>query len=219
MINIKKGTAFSLSQSDIRGLNPGAPYGTSGATVITAGSLNYVNSSGVVTAAGGTTYSNGGIRGFAINNSYDGDALESGKIALYTLDGNSVIETDQVDVVGDIGGGSTNSAINTTNYPVGTPLYASQATAGLVSKTTSGTPGPIIGWVEGVRALQNATPYPSGVSFTQNATSATEFAAQQYAATNGLTNAFQANSTTGNSRTFKAQVNVNVLSIKLASGV
>lgn len=194
MINVKKGTAFSLHQTDIRGGNPGSPYGTSGATVLTAGSIAHVDATTGNVTLGGTGAN--GLRGFTINNSYDGDALESGKIALYTLDGNSVLETDQVDLTGD-----SVSAITVANYPVGTPLYASTSTAGLVGKTSNGNG--IIGWVEGVRSLQNATPYPSGVAQSaQNYPSLLE-------ANNGtpVTKSFA----------FKAQVNIPVLGIKLAA--
>ena len=106
MINIKKGTAFTLQQSDVRGFNPNpAQYGSG--TAITAGALCYVSAPssigtvGTVTAVpagGGVPSTFVGLKGFAINNSYDGDAIESGKIALYTLDGNSIIETDQLTV-------------------------------------------------------------------------------------------------------------------------
>lgn len=141
MINVKKGTAHSLQQSDVRGTNPGG---------VTAGQLCYITNAGAVAkvpSSGGATFV--GIRGFAINNSTDGDVLESGKIALYTLSGSSVIETDQVD--------SNDGALNSTTYPVGTPLYPSIVTAGLVSKT-NGASGNLwaapIGYVEGVRSIQ-----------------------------------------------------------------
>jgi hypothetical protein len=202
MINIKKGPAHSLGQADIRG---------TASTGIYAGMLCYIDTSGIVQKAGGTTYSQLGLRGFAINNSNDGDVIESNKIALYTLDGASVIETDQVDT-------ATDGAITAANYPVGTPLYASQQTnkAGLVGKTSTGTPGPVIGYVEGIRFLQNCTPYPSGVSSSQNYTSATEQAAYDAANAAGSTNIPIYTATT-KSATFKAQVNVPVLAIKLAS--
>jgi len=199
MINVKKGNAHSLHQTDYRGANPNpTQYGTGG-TVITAGELVYINSSGVVAGVpttGGATFV--GLKGLAINNSYDGDAIESQKIAIYALDGSSIIETDQVD--------SNDGALNLTTYPVGTPLYPSLNTVGLVSKT-NGTSGNAwaapIGWVEGVRFLQNATPYPSGK--TQSA--------QNYPS---LLEAYNGTPVTG-SFAYKAQVNIPVLAIKLAS--
>jgi hypothetical protein len=182
MINVKKGPAHSLGQADLRGNSVSGVY---------AGMIAHVDSSGNIVLGGdGTT----GLRGLAINNSNDGDVIESGKIALYSLDGASVIETDQIDT--GVGG-----AITAANYPVGTALYASQTTAGLIGKVSTDA-GNIIGWVEGVRSLQNATPYPSGVSATQNYTSLTE-------AANGVAST--------KSATFKAQVNVPLVSIKLAA--
>jgi hypothetical protein len=209
MINVKKGQAFSLHQADIRGTNPNPTAYSGSGTVITAGELCYSNAGTIagVPAAGGVPSTFVGLKGFAINNSYDGDAIESQKIALYTLDGNSIIETDQVD--------SNDGALNLTTYPVGTPIYPSQNTVGLVSKTngssTNAWAAPI-GWVEGVRYLQNATPYPSGVTqASQNYTSATESSATQ--TQSGISTY---NGTTKSS-TYKAQVNIPLLAIKLAS--
>lgn len=210
MINVKKGTAHSLQQSDLRG---------TATANIAAGMLCYISSTGATTATPATTYSNLGPRGFALNSSGDGDVIESGKIALYSLDGNSIIETDMVDLTGD-----STTAISLTDYPLGTPIYASQAAAGKVSKLATGTPGAVIGWVEGVRFLQNATPYtisPLGgtsKAITQNATSATENAAYNAANAAGNTNLPTYTASTV-SVTYKAQVNVPVLSIKLAAGI
>ena len=213
MINCKKGTAFSLQQADIRGLNPNASQYGSGSPTITAGELVYVApTTYLVTAVpttGGASFV--GLKGFAMNNNYDGDAIESGKIAIYTLDGNSIIETDQVDLTAD----STTSGINLTNYPVGTPMYPSGGTAGLVSKINGSAgnlwPAPI-GWVEGVRSLPNATPYPSGTTVgPQNYTSATEAAA--YAANSQ----YPTNTPSTKAAYYKAQVSTAVLAIKLAS--
>ena len=184
MINVRKGTAHSLAQSDLRGSNPGG---------IVAGMICNVLA-GAVTAGG---IGSSGVRGFAINNSIDGDVIESGNIALYSLDGNSVIETDQVDFTAD-----STTTINATDYPDGTPLYASHTAAGKVCKTSTSN-GTIIGWVSGVRSLQNATPYPSGVvQGSQNYPS--------------LLEAYNGTPVTKSS-TFKAQVNIPVLGIKLAA--
>jgi len=216
MINVKQGTAMSLQQTNLRGNNPGAPYGTPSATVITAGTVCTLTSAGNVVAGNST-----GIRGFALNNSYDGDALESGQLGLYTLDGNSILETDQVALV-DVANAALTGGISLTNFPRGSALYSDAAT-GLVTlyAGASAANGAVIGWVEGVRSLQNASPYPTGVvKGPQNYTSATEGSAQDYAAANGLTNPFSRNpdpATWTRSSSYKAQVNVPVLSIKLAA--
>lgn len=196
MLQVIKGTAFSLQQSDMRGLAPG--------TAVLAGSVAYVNSSGVVTL-GGT--GSAGVRGLTINNSTDGDVLESGKIALYSFDGNSIVATDQVDLTTD-----STSAINATNYPVGTPIYAS-TTAGLVAKTTT-TNGPIIGWVTEVRqSPQYGAQQASAANTAQNYTSATESAA--YAA-NPVGLPYTSSTKAGS---FKPQVFVSMLAIKLAATI
>jgi hypothetical protein len=208
MINVKKGSAHSLQQTDYRGINPNPSQYTGAGTVITAGELVYLNA-GVVTAVpttGGATLV--GLKGFAINNSYDGDAIESQKIAVYALDGSSILETDQVD-----------GTINASNYPIGTALYPSATTAGNVGATngTAGNAWPApIGWVEGIRFLQNATPFPSGKANTQNYTSATEAAA--IAAEGATTNGQPAYTPSTVSATYKGQVNVPVLAIKLNVG-
>ena len=216
MINVKKGNAHSLGQSDIRGTQqPG----------ILAGMICNVDTAGYVNP--GVSYTAGaaaGLRGFAINTSAvgtyggDGDVLESNKIALYTLDGNSIIETDQTDTVQD-------GVLSATTYPVGTAIYASSNAAGAgtgygtVTKSStnsaSGSNGTIIGWVEGVRFLQNATPFPSGLSQTQNYTSATETAA--IAAEGTTSNGQPTYTPSTKSATYKYQYNVPVLSIKLAA--
>ena len=198
MINVKKGTAHSLQQSDLRG---------NAITGVIAGSVVHVDSTGTIALGGnGST----GLRGLAINNSIDGDVIESGKIALYTFDGNSVIETDQTDTDAD-------GALNASTYPVGTPLYASTNMVGTVTKTGSvQANGPVIGWVEGVRLLQNATPFPSGFAKTQDYKSATEAAALANQVTTGNT-AFPSYTSSTKNAAYKPQVNVPVLGIKLAA--
>jgi hypothetical protein len=233
MINVKKGIAHSLAQADLRGTNPNpAQYGTG--TALTAGSICNIDTTGYVNLGQTVTGGSIGLHGFAINNSYDGDAIESQKIALYSLDGISIIETDQVDLLGDNGSTTVAWALNSTNYPVGTPLYISTAHPGLVSlmpgnssatlgagygTTSTGTKvnaGPI-GWVEGIRFLQNATPYPAGIQTAagQSYTSATETAAA--AAETATSNGQPIYNPTSRTAYFKAQINVPVLSIKLNS--
>jgi hypothetical protein len=226
MINVKKGILHSLQQTDYRGTNPNpAAYGSG--TALYAGMFCYITAAGAVavvptTATGTSSF----LRGFAINNNFDGDAIESKTIALYALDGASIIETDQVDLLAD-GGGTTPLALTAANYPIGTALYAStlaqsNPTAGLVSKLpgTSGLPSTqIIGWVQGIRFLQNCTPYPVGVSATQSYISATETAAYNAESANSATgsNGLPIYTPTTGSYTYKPQVNVAVLAIKLAA--
>ena len=206
MINVRKGISHSLAQADLIG------PATSG---IYAGMLCRIDSTtGSITAGGSGS---NGIRGFAINNSTDGDVIESQKIALYSLDGNTILETDQVDIATD-----SVSVISLTNYPVGTAIYGSTNNPGLVQKTSTGT---LVGWVRDVRFLQLSTPSSlgppiagAGSSLTQNYTSATE--AADYAASNASGNtAFPAYTPTTKSNTYKAQINVPVLTIKLAATV
>lgn len=134
MINTKKGTAHSLQQSDLRGLAKAAEG-------VVAGMLCHINASGQV-IKGVTAQGVDDVLGFAINNQADGDVIESGRIALYALDGNSVIETDQTD-----------EDITASNYPTGTRLAGDLAT-GLVKVWESGDR--VIGYVEGIRALPTA---------------------------------------------------------------
>ena len=201
MINVKKGPAHSLGQADVRG---------TATTGITAGMLCYIDkATGVTTICPAASTTGLGLRGFALNNSDDGDVVESNKIALYTLDGASVIETDQVDVANDSGA----TGVNLASYPIGTPMYQSGSVAGKVGKTANGSTG-IIGWVEGIRYLQRSGHDNAAASAsTQSYTSATEGAAWTAAGSGGLPT-YSASTLTGS---FKPQTNVAMLSIKLAS--
>jgi len=177
MINVKKGTAHSLQQADVRG---------TWITGVVSGMVCYVDGTdnpGQI-AIGAVPLNKTGILGFAINDSTDGDAIESNKIALYTLDGQSVIETDQV-----------TQTVNSTNFPIGTPVYAA-VTTGLVTNVATGQAGPI-GWVEGIRSLQADLSVAAG--------------SQNYPSTDSSGN------TTTKSINVKVQKNVPCLSIKLAS--
>ncbi len=174
MINVKKGPAHSLAQSDVRG---------TAISGVTAGMVCYVDGTdnpGYI-AKGAVPLNKTGILGFAINDSTDGDVIESGKIALYTLDGSSVIETDQC-----------KETVNTTNYPIGKPVYA-EVTTGLVTNVATGQAGPI-GWVEGIRSLQ--------------ADGNASYSSQNYVSVDGTTKA---------NASFKGQKNVDVVAIKLAA--
>jgi hypothetical protein len=143
MINFKKGTGHSLAQSDK------AVAAKAGEGVV-AGMLVNIDTGEVV--KGVTSQGAANTLGFAINNQTDGDVINSGKIGVLLLDGNSVIETDQVEL-----------AINSTNYPVGTRL-AGDTTTGKVKTWSSGDR--IVGYVEGIRTLPVQTS-----NVTQNYTS------------------------------------------------
>jgi hypothetical protein len=228
MLNVRKGTLHSLAQADMVGYQqPGIVAGM----IVNIDSNGYVNAGAQPTnsvTSGGSV----GVRGFAINTSAqpttnvaiqqalpqysysgDGDVLDSNKISVYTLEGNSIIETDQVDPA-DNGGVA---AINSSVYPVGIALYSSlNANAlGTVTKTANGT---AIGWVVGIRYLQNTSAFPSGVSATQSYTSSTETAAYlAEGAPTGTGNGQPVYTPSTKSSTYKFQENVPVLAIKLAA--
>jgi len=88
-INARKGNAHSLAQTDFVGtLVNGA--------AVDAGHLVYKNATGgieKVPASGTTALTGASLVGFAVTTQAEGDAIESGKIGVYGLDGGSVIET------------------------------------------------------------------------------------------------------------------------------
>lgn len=145
MINIKKGTALSLKQSDKLAT---AIAGVTAGMVV---SLDVSNPSTIFIGVTGQGADN--LVGFAINNSTDGDVISVGKIGIYVLDGNSVIETDQV-----------TGTINATNFPVGNRV-AADGTTGAVKLWASGDR--VLGYVDSIRSL------PSTKSVTQNYTDVT----------------------------------------------
>lgn len=135
MINIKKGTAHTLQQSDK------LANAKTGEAVV-AGMVVHLDSSGDCikgVTGSSTSYGINDLMGFAINSQTDGDSIESGKIGFIMLDGNSVIETDQAA-----------AAITAANYPVGTALTGT-GTAGTVTTATAGDA--TVGYVEGIRTL------------------------------------------------------------------
>lgn len=87
MINVRKGNAHSLAQTDFIG----ALKASEG---VVAGMLVYKNTSGEIELVESATAADA-LVGFAVTNQDEGDAIESGKIGAYALDGGSVIETDQ----------------------------------------------------------------------------------------------------------------------------
>jgi len=91
MINVRKGNAHSLAQTDFLG-------------VVNAHSDSGPVTAGMIVAKHPTTgelrpvmwpHETDHLVGFAITNQNEGDAIESGKLGAYALDGSSVIETDQ----------------------------------------------------------------------------------------------------------------------------
>ena len=142
MINAKKGSAHSLGQTD----KTGTAKASEG---VVAGMVVRINTSGQVVKGPSSAAADDDLLGFAIQTQTDGDVIESGKISMYSLDGSSVLETDQSSVT-----------INTTNYVVGARVAADFAgTLGAVKPWATGDR--VIGWVEGVREL------PSAVSTSQ----------------------------------------------------
>lgn len=131
MINFKKGPALSLGQTD----KVAAP---AAGQDIEAGHVVRIASNGEASLGVSETPA-ADLLGFAITNVTDGDAIESGKIGVYLLDGATVVETDKA--VG---------TINSTNYPIGAAVTADDA--GLVAVVTS-EDDRVIGQVEGIRSL------------------------------------------------------------------
>lgn len=123
MINVRKGSAHSLAQTDFIG----AAKTSEG---VVAGMLVRKDSSGdIVKVTTLTTAAESGIVGFAVTNQDEGDAIESGKIGVYALDGGSVIETDQV----------TTSLSGLGAGDVGKAVVADGSTAGKVKVVAHGS--------------------------------------------------------------------------------
>jgi hypothetical protein len=139
MINIRKGQGHSLLQTDLV-----LPV-TSGVTVV-AGMVVSANSSGTIQLGG----SNSSLFGFAVNSSTDSDVLAAGCIGLLLLDGDTVVETDQV-----------YDAITAGNFPLGAPVYAQTGNTGLVTMT--GTVTKVLGYVYGIRQLPGTPIVVNGV--------------------------------------------------------
>ncbi len=122
MINIRKGNAHSLQQTDFIGTIK------SGEDIV-AGMLVRKNSSGeMVKVTTLTTAEDSGVVGFAVTTQSEGDAIESGKIGALALDGGSVIETDQV----------TTSLSGLTAADIGKAVVADGSTAGKVKVVAHG---------------------------------------------------------------------------------
>ena len=119
-INVRKGTHHSLAQSDFTG----ALKASEG---VVAGMLVYKNSSGEIEKVESATAADL-LVGFAVTNQDEGDAIESNKIGVYSLDGASVVETDQV----------TDDLSALTGADVGKPVIYS-GTAGKVKVVAKST--------------------------------------------------------------------------------
>lgn len=116
MINVRKGPAHSLAQTDFVGI-------TKADEAVVAGMLVRKNSSGeIVKVTTLTTAAESGLVGFAITTQSEGDAIASGKIGVYALDGASVIETNQV----------TTTLSGLTAADIGKAVVADGSTAGKV---------------------------------------------------------------------------------------
>lgn len=95
MINIKKGTAHSLQQTDAVA-KVVANEGVVAGMVVHIDPTANSNTGGVKKSTSTTAVSaTGAAIGFAANDQTDGDVIESGKLGVYLLDGGSIIESDQ----------------------------------------------------------------------------------------------------------------------------
>jgi hypothetical protein len=136
MINIKKGTAHTLQQSDRRGKI------RAGEGVVSGMLVNVNLTEEVVKGLAGNGGADG-IHGFALNSQTDGDVIESGTIGVLLLDGNSVVETDQV-----------TGTINAANFPIGAPVSID----GVTGKVKAGVATEMgVGVVEGIRQLPSTS--------------------------------------------------------------
>lgn len=130
MINFKKGNGLTLQQSDIVGK-------TVDGEAIVSGMVCRVHTDGTIKkGVSGSPLDN--LIGFAVNNQDDGDVISSGKLGLFLVANNAVVETDQ-----------TAATINVSNYPIGKRLSA--GADGLLKGAVDGEY--VIGHVTGVRSL------------------------------------------------------------------
>ena len=144
MINLKKGPAHSLLQTDKVG------NAKSGEAVV-AGYVVRLDSSGDIVKGPTNAAAADDMLGFALNNQTDGDVVNSGTIAYLLLDGASVVEVDQACVQG---------TINASNFVTGARVAADPSNLGKVRPWESGDR--VLGYVEGIRNL------PSASSVSQN---------------------------------------------------
>lgn len=140
MINAKKGIAHSLGQSDFIGAAKANEGVVAGMLVLKDANGDIVKA-GAAASATVTDPVNTARYGFAVNNQSDGDVIESGKVGAYSLDGNSVIETDQAA-----------ATINASNYPVGTVVVPDATATGKVRAGVAN--GKSIGVVDSIRSIR-----------------------------------------------------------------
>lgn len=151
MIQVKKGTAHSMAQSDRVGpvvANEGVVAGMLVIYDTTANTATGGIKKATSTNVGGGAALGTVLCGFALRNQSDGDVVESGKLGFYQLDGNSVIGTDQY----------TNTSVSTSD--IGKRVVTS-ATAGKVTvidaTATFATGVRIVGIVDNVRSVPSVT--------------------------------------------------------------
>lgn len=143
MINVRKGSAHSLAQTDITGKLKSNENVVAGMLVLKDSSGDIVKVAkldnairGSATNRIGTTVGN---VGFAVSTYNEGDAIESKKIGVYLLDGGSVVETDQYV--------ASSETLDAT--AVGKPVVQchSAGADGKVTVVASGTTERVIGYV------------------------------------------------------------------------
>lgn len=138
MINIKKGTAYTLSQSDFTGSAKDSEGVLEGMLIRKEDGGDIVKGGAAASATPGDAV-NAARYGFALHNQSRGDVISSGKVGAIGLDGNSVIETDQFEgVIGD--------------YQIGESVIPSATGTGKVRPSV--TNGKALGIVEGNRSLR-----------------------------------------------------------------
>lgn len=139
MINVRKGSAHSLGQTDFVG-NAKANEGIEQGMLVekdTSGDI--VKIAKLDNSTRGSATNKVGLQkllGFALTNQSEGDAIASGKIGVYALDGSSVIETNKYTgtiTISDIG----NPVVQDSN----------SGTNGNVCVVAAETTERIIGWV------------------------------------------------------------------------
>lgn len=145
MINVKKGTAHGLQQSDFIGTVTVDPITRAVTPVLVQGQIVHKHATTGAMVLG-LTSATAEAPGFCLSNTVEGDVIESGKAGAYNLDGNSIIETDQVF-----------DTINTTNFPNGAPVYAIVGSSNAGSVTMTATSNKLVGTVDGIRTIRGTT--------------------------------------------------------------
>lgn len=159
MINIRKGQAHSLLQTDRVG-SVVASEGVIAGMVVKFDPTANTNAGGIKKVA---SVSDAGLVGFALNNQNDGDVYASGKLGYYLLDGDSVIETDQIQAAPTVA--CTAAAIGAFVIP--------STTAGKFNIVNAVTTERVLGKVYDVRTLPSVTVpagYPATVANWENST-------------------------------------------------